>query len=122
MRDILVNSQYVCEGKIYNKNSETAVNKIAKIELLYTDELLAYNLDLTAPYDLMLLELNLCTYIHEFSPFNDIINGLVQDFERTMKHRLQHRPWHMLPKRVYFYRSDVNYSVHVHGSGILEVN
>lgn len=91
------------------------------MELLYTDELFAQNIDFTIPHDLMLLELNLCTYFHEFSTFNDIINGLRQDFERTMRNRLANRPWTVLPKRVYYYRNNVNYSVYIGGSGALEV-
>lgn len=121
MHEILESSYYQHEGEIYSKKSQDTLDKVAKLELLYTDKMPAQSLNPGSPYDLMLLELTLCSHFHELGSFSEVINGLCTDFERTLRCRLAAASWFALPKRAYYYRNDINYAVYIKGSNELEV-
>lgn len=106
---------------IISINSTTRIDKKCPLELIYDDDASKEPPSTDKKFDFMFLNIVLCTYYTIGCTTRDVLEGLVQDLERTIYTRLDDNNDDLLKKRVFVNREGVNYSLYVESKDKIEV-
>ena len=115
MTSQLSSAPFIYKQELLSLREKCTVTDNDSLTLLYENDSVLQNFEKNKTQDMLLADVVLCAYYHKDDPFEEVVQGLISDFERTIYSRVNAESFNVMCKRVFYQHNSIKYSIYGNG-------